>query len=137
MENVFVEKDLKPNDERLQTVLGATCRFWQNLVDYVRSVYPKVIEEWNFSKSAGWNLRLKDNKRAIIYLLPRADFFQIALVFGQKATNEVMKSHVSIGIKAELEAAKAYAEGRGIRLDVKDEEIIDDIKELINIKIEN
>jgi len=137
MGSVFTDKELVPNDECLKVSLGATYEFWQTLVNYVHSVYPKTIEEWNFSKSAGWNFRLKDKKRAIIYLLPRANYFKVALVFGQKATDEVLKSGVSIAIKTELESAKAYAEGRGIQIEVKEEKIINDINNLINIKLAN
>jgi hypothetical protein len=137
MENVFTDKELVPNNESLKVSLGTTYEFWQTVVDYVHSVYPKTIEEWNFSKSAGWVFRLKDKKRAIIYLLPRANYFKVVLVFGQKATDEVLKSGVSVEIKTELESVKAYAEGRSIHIEVKDEKIINDIKNLINIKLDN
>ena len=133
----FTEKELMPDKETLEISLGATHEFWQTLVDYVHSVYPKTIEEWNFSKSAGWIFRLKDKRRAIIYLLPRADYFKVVLVFGPKATGEVLNSGVSVEIKTELESAKAYAEGRSINIEVKDGKIINDIKNLINIKLEN
>jgi hypothetical protein len=80
---------------------------------------------------------MKDKKRTIIYFLPRAGFFKVALVFGQKATDEVMNGSVSEDIKMELSAAKVYAEGRGIRIEVKNETVINDIKELINVKLAN
>jgi hypothetical protein len=137
MENVFTDKELVPNNESLKISLGTTYEIWQTFVNYVHSVHPKTIEEWNFSKSAGWNFRLKDKKRAIIYLLPRANYFKVVLVFGQKATDEVLKSGVSVEIKTELESAKAYAEGRSINIEVKDEKIINDIKNLMNIKLDN
>jgi hypothetical protein len=49
----------------------------------------------------------------------------------------IMKSQISIVLKQELNSARVYAEGRGIRIEVKDETFINDIKELINIKIAN
>jgi hypothetical protein len=49
----------------------------------------------------------------------------------------VTKSHVATEIKIELDLAKAYAEGRGIRIKIKGEEIINDIRELIDIKLAN
>jgi hypothetical protein len=137
MKSVFTDKELVPNDECLKVSLGTTYEFWQTFVDYVHSVYPKSVEEWSFSKSGGWSFRIKDSKRAIIYLLPRNGFFKAAFVFGQKAADGVFKSEVATAIKTELESAKAYAEGRGIRIEVKDRGIINDIKNLINIKLEN
>jgi len=137
MKSVFIDKELIPCDEDLKTSLGATYVFWKVLVDYVHSVYPKTIEEWYFFKSAGWNFRLKDKKRAIIYLLPRENFFKVVLVFGHKASDEVLKSEVAIEIKTELETARVYAEGRSIQIEVKEEKTVNDIKILINIKLEN
>ena len=137
MKSVFTDKELVPNEETLKTALGKTYKFWQTLVNYVHSVYPETIEEWSYSKSGGWSFRVKDKKRTIIYLLPREGFFKVALVFGQNATTEVLKSKIATDIKTELESARVYAEGRGIRIEVKDEKIENDIKELINIKIRN
>ena len=56
-------------------------------------------------------------------------------MFGQKATDMIMKSQIANSIKAELASAKDYAEGRGIRIDIKDKMIISDINELIDIKL--
>ncbi len=70
-----------------------------------------------------------------MYLLPRDGFFKVAMVFGQKAFEAVMNSSVSDDIKQELAAAKAYAEGRGIRIDVRSDEPIHDIHLLIDIKL--
>jgi hypothetical protein len=137
MKSVFTDKESVPDDGCLKVSLGATYEFWQIFVNYVHSLYPKSIEEWSFSKSGGWSFRIKDSRRAIIYLLPRDGFFKAAFVFGQKAADEVFKSEVATAIKTELESAKAYAEGRGIRIEVKDGTIINDIKNLINIKLEN
>jgi hypothetical protein len=71
----------------------------------------------------------------IVYLLPRAGFFKTALVFGQKATDAVLASKADPSIKKMLSEAKVYAEGRGIRLEVKDKSLLEDIKNLITIKL--
>ncbi len=80
---------------------------------------------------------IKDKKRIIIYLSPRDGYFEVALVFGEKATQEILKSTVSEEFKIELQIAKAYAEGRGIRIIVINADVIDDLKAVIGIKTEN
>ncbi len=85
----------------------------------------------------GWSFRIKDKKRVIIYLLPQDRFFRVSLVFGQKATDMVLNSTIADNIKTELKNARAYAEGRGIRIDVKDKSSLKDIEELIKIKLAN
>jgi hypothetical protein len=137
MKSVFTNPQASPDDNELKKALDSTYPFWQTIVGYVRSRYPMAAEQWSYSKNGGWSFVLKDKKRAIIYLLPRDKYFKVAFVFGQKATDEVLKSPVAEAIKSELESAKVYAEGRGIRIEVKHEIIVGDIEVLINIKLAN
>lgn len=76
-------------------------------------------------------------KRVILYLLPRDQYFKVALVFGQKATDGVLKSNINDTLKSGIQNAKVYAEGRGIRIDVTDKSLVPDIETLIAIKVSN
>lgn len=138
MKSIFTEKDTTPTTNVLKKALANTFPFWQDLSDYARELYPTATEGWNFSGiKYGWSFRISDKKRVILYLLPRDQFFKVAFVFGQKATEEILKSDVAENIKIELKNAKVYAEGRGIRIDVKDGTLLNDLKQLIEIKIKN
>jgi hypothetical protein len=136
MESIFSDKNKPPIDKDLKKSLGDTYQLWQGIKDYVFSKYPKGVEEWSCSKY-GWSFRIKDKKRAILYFLPRNQFFKLAFVFGQKATDQIMKSQIADAVKTELASARVYAEGRGIRIDILDKNSIDDIQELIDIKLAN
>jgi hypothetical protein len=98
--------------------------------------YPEGIEEWNFpGKKYGWSFRIKDKRRAIVYLLPRDGEFLAAFVFGGKAFEVIKKSDVSAQIISDLGSAKVYAEGRGVRIPVPDSSAQKDIFRLIDIKL--
>jgi hypothetical protein len=134
--SIFIDKSAIPSAKDLINALCNPFPFWEEIRAYVILKYPDAIEEWNYpGEKYGWSFRIKDKKRAIIYLLPRDGFFKVAMVFGQKATDAIMTSDVTAEIKSELKDARVYAEGRGIRIAVKDENILDDIKTLIDIKI--
>lgn len=134
--SVFTDKKITPTDDSLVETLGENNQLWTVIREYVHLKYPGAIDQWIYSGDKyGWNFRIKDKKRAIIYLLPREGYFKTAFVFGEKATHAVMQSHVSEQIKSELSSARAYAEGRGIRIDVKNDDILEEIKALIEIKI--
>jgi len=95
-------------------------------------------EEWNFpGEKYGWSYRIKIKKRTILYLLPRDGYFIVAFVFGQKAVDKIMSSHVKAEIIKELQEARTYAEGRGMWIAVRDSSLINDVKELIDIKLTN
>lgn len=135
---IFMDKAVKPTDKDLVDTLGSTYNLWVQVRDFVKEKYPATLEEWNYPGAKyGWSFRMKDKKRAIIYLLPYHKFFKVALVFGQKATDQVLASNISLEIKTELENACVYAEGRGIRIDITDDKKLADIKHLVEIKLAN
>jgi len=134
--SIFTNKAEIPDDSLLRTALGNLFEEWMNLREYVFAVYPKAIEEWNFpGQKYGWSFRIKDKKRAIIYLLPRDKYFLVAFVFGEKATKDAFNSNITSEIKTIIESARVYAEGRGFKIEVRDAAIIEDIKTLIDIKL--
>lgn len=136
MKSIFTEKQTEPTETDLENVLGDTFSMWKELAAYTREMYPNALEKWHFSgEKYGWGFRISDSKRVLVYLLPRDRFFKVAFVFGQKATDVILKSTISETIKTELMEAKAYAEGRGIRIEVRDTKQIDDLKTLIHVKI--
>jgi hypothetical protein len=137
-DKIFIEKEIIPTESALKEALGDKYKLWQLVRNYTVEKYPAAVQEWNFpGKKFGWSFRIKDKKRAIVYLLPLKGYFKVAFVFGPKAMANVLQSNVSQEIKTELENAVPYAEGRGIRIEVKNSEIFKDIKQLIEIKIAN
>lgn len=136
--SIFMDLKKEPQTQDLQVPLGKTFSLWMEIKDFVLEQYPKAGEEWHVSaKKYGRGFRIKDKKRAIVYLSPREGFFRVTMVFGQKATGRILESGISESIKTELLNSKVYMEGRVIRLEVCDNTHIKDIKSLIKIKIAN
>jgi hypothetical protein len=136
MKSIFTDKATIPTEKDIEIALGNTCNIWRYLSDFTKKQYPEAIAEWNFSSEKfGWSFRLKDKKRVLIYLLPRDQYFKVAFVFGDKATDAILESTIADSIKTEIKAAKKYAEGRGIRIDIKDQTLVSDIETLIAIKL--
>jgi hypothetical protein len=136
--SIFMDLSKIPETTYLAFPLGKTYPIWKEIRDFVIEKYPAAIEEWHVAvKKYGWGFRIKDKKRAIIYLSPREGFFLVAMVFGQKATDQILNSDISANIKEELMNSKVYMEGRVIRCEIHDNTYIDDIKKLVEIKIAN
>jgi len=132
----FTDKNQVPTEDELKMALGSTYSLWNHLREYVHSLYPAVTDEWGFPGAKyGWSYRVKDSKRVILYLLPRDGYFKAAFNFGNKASEAILNSTISEKIRKDLGEARVYAEGRGIRIDVKDESLLNDIELLIRAKI--
>ncbi len=136
--SIFTDLNKKPQTSDLKTPLAEKFLLWMEIRDFVFDNYPAAVEEWHVSiKKYGWGFRIKDKKRAIIYLSPRANYFKVTMVFGQKATDKILSSNISEQIKTELLNSKVYMEGRVVRLEIHDSTMINDIKKLILIKLAN
>nr|WP_294860639.1 DUF3788 family protein [uncultured Fluviicola sp.] len=136
--SIFTNKNSVPGDSDLSLELKDTYDLWCAIRNHVHKIYPDAIDEWHYSGAKyGWSFRIKDKKRVIVYLLPRGGFFKTAFLFGQKATDVIINSKLSPFIIEQLEAAKVYAEGRGIRIDILDAAFVNDMKQLVEIKLAN
>lgn len=134
--SIFTNKEVVPTPEDLSAPLGASYPLWIRIEEMVYQKYPAGVAGWTFpGKKYGWNFRIRDKKRAIIYLLPRTGYFLAALVFGEKACQAVKASPVAEEIKTALREATPYAEGRGIRLEVRNDALLGDLERLIDIKL--
>lgn len=136
--SIFEDKLHIPSNQDLELVLADCYLYWKQLKKFVLHHYPTATEEWKHSgKNYGWGYRLKDNKRVIIYLTPRNEYFITSMVYGEKATQNALQSDISENIKKIISSAKVYAEGRGFRIEIRNSTYIKDIEKLILIKISN
>lgn len=132
--SIFVNKEKSPSEADLKKALYNNYKTWVSIKDYVFNNCTGTFDDWNFSKF-GWNYRIRDKKRAIIYMMPCNKYFKASFVLGEKATKEILLCNISPEIKKIISSAKVYAEGRGVRLNVKNKNILKDILQIINIKI--
>jgi hypothetical protein len=135
-QSIFMDKSAEPTNKDLKSALGEDYALWNEIRDRVIQLVPDGVEEWNFpGKKYGWSFRIKDKRRAIVYLLPREEEFMVAFVFGQKAYDAIMQSDIAEQIKSDLTSARVYVEGRGIRISVADRSKLGDIFKLIDHKL--
>jgi hypothetical protein len=125
-----------PDEMALARTLGDTKTLWDELIRHVETEHAPVTHRWAPSKTSTLGfLRLVQKKRTILYLLPREGCFLTAFVFGEKATAAVRASDVPAAVVTMLNAARAYAEGRGIRLETRTARDLATIKKLAAIKM--
>ena len=120
----------------IREILGANYAHLENLRRFLKEEIGDTIEEWKYyGQKLGWTLKTFLKKRNLFFIGMYEGYFNIAFVFGDKAVNRVFDSDVDPSLKKELEEARKYAEGRGIRIKVDNPDCLDDIEELIKIKV--
>ena len=61
----------------------------------------------------------------------------VAFVLGEKAVQSARTSNLSAQVVGEIDAARKYVEGRGIRLEVRNATALGTVKKLAAIKMAN
>lgn len=134
--SAFDDKTRPPNDDELEATLGKTFALWNRLKDIIAAKFAPVLMEWGFSgKAYGWGLRLKRDKRAILYMTPCHGHFLASFALGEKAVKAAHESKLPASVLKIIDDAPRYAEGRGVRLEVRSAKDIGHIEKLAEIKM--
>lgn len=133
--SIFQDQAKRPVLKLFRDALDMTYDQWSDISQYVFRNRPGAEELWYFNPKVGWHIRIRYNKRVIVYCIPCDQFFVVLLVLGEKAVAEAMESSISDCTKQLIEEAAAHTEGRSCYLEVKDEALIKDIKKLLAIKL--
>jgi hypothetical protein len=136
--SAFDDKTVEPGIEAVAAVLGPAAEYWETVVAEIGRRFEPLALDWVFSgKKWGWGLRLKQKKRAVVYLTPVEGFFLAGFALGRKAVEVAERSELPRSILDAIANAPKYAEGRGVRLVIRSQEDADSIVLLATIKMAN
>jgi hypothetical protein len=136
--SVFDDKSKVPQKDELARALGRASTHWKNLQDHLAAVYEPLTETWIYSgKPWGWALQLKHKKRTVLYLTPCEGYFFAGFTFGEKAVKAARQSNLPVSVMSIIDNAKKYAEGRAVRIEIRNAKTVGAIKKLISIKMAN
>jgi hypothetical protein len=136
--SAFDDRSKLPDEDDLYAVLGDAGELWTRLVDHVASEFPPLDESWVFSgKEWGWALRLKQKKRAVVYLTPCEDYFVAGFALGEKAVQAAHAAHLPDDVLAMIDTSRKYAEGRAVRVEVRTKHDLENVKQIAAVKMAN
>jgi hypothetical protein len=134
--SAFEDKDHQPNETDLKEALAETYLIWTNLKSDIFAAYPPMTETWKFAgKSTGWGMRLVQKDRVIVYMTPSDGFFRFSLVLGEAAVRAAHALKLPAHMITAIDSAKKYAEGRGIRFEIKSAKDVKGLLELVGVKV--
>jgi hypothetical protein len=137
-DNAFAGQSQSPTNQELSAALGRTKVLWDELLAELAEELDAPICEWNsYSTKAGWSLRVKRGDRVLLYLAPLRGGFRASLALGDKALQAAKASGLPPAVMKMIEAARKYAEGTAVRIDVKRRSEIGVVKKLARAKLQN
>lgn len=138
LSNAFIGRSGAPSESELAKALGPAKATWDQLL--IRLTERAGIDgrEWkSYSTKAGWSLRLKQKKRAVVYLSPSQGCFMASFALGDKAVHAALNSTLPKRVMKIIAESRKYAEGTAVRIDVTKESDIETVARLAELKIQN
>lgn len=135
--NAFVGRTKPPADDELAAELGGAKAHWDQLLADLEKEF-ELAREWNsYSPKAGWALRLKREKRNIVYLSPCRECFLASFALGDRAVAAAREAKLPKLIVKLIDEAKRHAEGTAVRIEVKGAKDLVAVRKLVGIKLEH
>lgn len=134
--SIFDDKSRPPKDAELATALKDSFLFWNELKKLIALRFKPLSIEWGFaSNTTGWGMRLKNKDRTILYMTPRDGHFLASFALGEKAVKAAHEDDLPASVLKIIDNAKRYAEGRGVRLEVRNGRDVRNVEKLAAIKM--
>lgn len=116
----FLDKSKQPKGVALSKALGKSAALWDELKARIAARFAPVEEEWTYAgQKRGWALRLKQKKRAILYMTPLKGNFRAVFALGDKAVAALQDGGVPDPVWQIIQSATRYPEGRAVRLHIR------------------
>ncbi len=133
------QSDNMPSFEDVERYIGRGVPLWTELLSYIEKTY-QVRPKMTYSKCAaqpGWNVKYQKSGKSLCTLYPMKDFFIALVVVGAKEETEVgLSLEMLTPYVAGLYRRTSFScGGRWLMIEVKDKDVLDDVKSLINIRV--
>ena len=115
-ERPFIEKSSKPTEQALQIALRSTYAFYKDVLDLANS----FLQEWAFTTSGGWMLKVYDRKKALFYLIPLNDRFKISLTLRENEREAFLLDDELKMLHDKISLSKKYVEGFALQFEITD-----------------
>ena len=136
--SAFHDKSTTPSDTDLSLVLGRTKTHWDNLITHIASEYPPLESTWGYAGAKwGWSLRLKQKKRTVLYMTPCRKHFLVGFALGEKAVKAAQNVPLPDEVLTIIDEAPRYAEGRGVRIEIRNKTGLGYAKQVADVKMAN
>lgn len=131
------DQDSQPVPEQVSEFIDTPL--WWDMNDFLEETYhvPSQMSYSGCSAQPGWNVKYKKSGKSLCTLYPMPGFFIALVVIGQKETHEteLQLPLYSEYTRALYEKTPFSLGGRWLMINVTDEEILSDVKNLIGIRV--
>ena len=132
---VLSDRDAKPDVNLLSSLLGEKMNLWKRLNYEISIRHLNSSGEWNYyNDGKQWLYKMVQKKKTLFWAAVHADTFRITFYYGDKAETVLNESDLPQIIKDNFKTAKRYGAIRPISMKIMNNEDLDIVLKLTEIK---
>jgi len=127
---VFADKSAQPGDTQLEATLKNVYPCFVAL----REATAGLIHEWKYyNRKSGWIFKIREKKKAVLYLTPLENAFNIGMALRESERDTLIDSPVGGELDVDLASLPKYPEGYGLRFTVRNENDLNMLLRILKI----
>ena len=130
----FTDRARPPTDDEVRVTLGAALPIWDRLCAFVEASYGPRAEWAILGREYGWMRRFRTSGRTILSLFPGEARVTALVVLPAGAAEEAAGAGLTPRVRAALDGARDYAEGRWVYAPVADAADAASIERLVALR---
>ena len=136
---ILNDKSIIPTDGIIFSIIGDTELLWKQTFSYLFDNYKDISVDWKYSNCGKeWFCQGRKKKKSLFWIqIRKKDCFSIGFPFGDKLEPVILQSKLPEHIKDQYKNATKYNTTRYISVEVIDSTDFENVKLLIDLKINN
>ena len=133
---LFTNKNARPTDKDLTAALGPGQGLWNSLVEYLRE--PHAVQEelkFCYGRKYGWARQFRSKGKLLTSLFPNKGHLVVLIILNLESLEDVSLLNLHRNALEAIEKATEYPEGKWLFISVKNADDLNDIKDLLKIKM--
>ena len=133
------DKLVEPNDEIIFSIIGDTKLIWKQTFSYLFNHHKDISINWKYSDCGKYWVCIAQKEKNTIFRLRilKKNSFSMAFPFGDKLEPIILQSNLPDSIKNSYKDAQRFNKIRYISINVADLKDFENVKALIDLKINN
>ena len=136
---ILSDKSVKPNDVIIFSIIGDTELLWKQTFSYLFDNSKDISVNWKYSDCGKYWVCIVLKKKNTIFRIRilKRNSFSIVFPFGDKLEPIILHSKLPESMINDFTTAKRYNATRYISINVEDSKDFENVKKLIDLKINN
>ena len=113
-----MELSNKPTEDTLNDVLGSVYSHYEEII----AITGTFSTEWIHSQSGGWMLKVFDNKKSLLYIIPLRKEFIVSLAIRENEKDNILNDAKLKELHRQVSTSKKHTEGYALKYEIANDQ---------------